>query len=93
MIVVKVGGGAGMDYDAANDRFLFYHGAETGKVYAITPNATNTWSISVLATTGMPGLTPTSGSGVNKRFRYLPTLDGFVLMPRGASNLYFLRTR
>ncbi|MFT3712212.1 MAG: hypothetical protein QM817_31595 [Archangium sp.] len=84
---------AGMDFDAANDRFLFYHGGETGKVYAITPNATNTWSISVLTTTGLPGVTPTSGSGINKRFRYLPTLDGFVLMPRGGSNLYFLRTR
>ncbi|MBL8913195.1 MAG: hypothetical protein JNM17_21040 [Archangium sp.] len=83
---------AGMDFDAANDRFLFYAGEEQGKVYAITPNATTTWDISVLATTGMPAATPSSGSGINKRFRYLPTLGGFVLMPTSTSNLWFLRT-
>jgi hypothetical protein len=83
---------AGMDYDAANDRFLFYWGGETGKVYAITPNETDTWSMSVLATTGMPDAAPTSGAGINKRFRYLPTLGGFVLMPRAGTNLFFLPT-
>jgi hypothetical protein len=83
---------AGMDYDAANDRFLFYWGGETGKVYVITPNATNTWSMSVLATTGMPAATPPSGSGINKRFRFLPTLGGFVLLPRAGANLFFLPT-
>lgn len=83
---------SGMDFDAANDRFLFYSGGETGKVYAIAPNDTTTWSISVLATTGMPTMAPSSGSGINKRFRYLPTLGGFVLMPTRTSNLWFLRT-
>jgi hypothetical protein len=83
---------AGMDYDAQNDRFLFYHGGETGTVYVITPNTTTTWDLSVLTTTGMPAATPTSGSGINKRFRYLPTLGGFVLQPRGSANLFFLRT-
>ena len=81
---------AGMDYDAANDRFLFYAAEETGKVYVVTPNATTTWDLSVLTTTGLP--TPTPGAGVNKRFRYLPTLGGFVLLPSGGSNLFFLRT-
>ncbi|MBL8939913.1 MAG: hypothetical protein JNM69_35490 [Archangium sp.] len=81
---------AGMDYDAANDRFLFTHHAERGKVYVVTPNATTTWDLSVLTTTGMP--TVTSGAGINKRFRYLPTLGGFVLLPSRSSNLYFLRT-
>jgi hypothetical protein len=83
---------AGMDYDAANDRFLFYSSAETGKVYVVTPNATTTWSMSVLATTGMPAATPGSGAGINKRFRYLPSLGGFVLLPSRTSNLFFLRT-
>ena len=84
---------AGMDYDAANDHFLFYHGGERGKVYAITPNATTQWDLSVLATSGMPGATPASGAGINKRFRALPTLGGFVLLPTASSNLFFLPTR
>ncbi len=79
-----------MDFDAANDRFLFYAGGETGKVYAVTPNDTTTWSLSVLSTTGQPA--PAPGAGINKRFRYLPTLGGFVLLPARTSNLWFLRT-
>lgn len=81
---------AGMDYDSANDRFLFTHHAERGKVYVVTPNATTTWDLSVLPTTGMPAVT--SGAGINKRFRFLPTLGGFVLLPSRSSNLFFLRT-
>ncbi|MBL8950552.1 MAG: hypothetical protein JNK82_07225 [Myxococcaceae bacterium] len=81
---------AGMDYDAAHDRFLFTWAGETGKVYVITPNDTTTWAVSVLATTGLPTMIP--GSGINKRFRYLPTLGGFVLQPRASSNLFFLPT-
>jgi hypothetical protein len=81
---------AGMDYDAANDRFLFYSGVETGKVYAITPNAGTVWDLSVLPVTGMP--TPAVGAGINKRFRYLPTLGGFVLLTARSSNLFFLTT-
>ena len=70
-----------------------YHGGERGNVYVITPNATNQWDLSVLATSGMPAPTPASGSGINKRFRALPTLGGFVLMPTASSNLFFLPTR
>jgi hypothetical protein len=81
---------AGMDYDAANDRFLFISAEGTGKVYVITPNDTTSWDLSVLATTGLPPVTP--GSGVNKRFRYLPTLGGFVLLTRRTDNLWFLPT-
>ncbi len=84
---------AGMDYDAAHDHFLFYHGGERGKVYVITPTTSATWTIGVLPTVDLPEATPSSGSGINKRFRYLPTLDGFVLAPQRTSNLYFLRTR
>jgi hypothetical protein len=84
---------AGMDYDAANDHFLFYHGGERGKVYVITPDTSTTWSMSVLPTVGLPDPTPASGAGVNKRFRALPTLDGFVLLPQRSAELFFLRTR
>ena len=45
-----------------------------------------------MAKTGMPAAAPGAGSGVNKRFRYLPTLGGFVLLPARSTNLFFLRT-
>lgn len=83
---------AAMDYDPDNDRFLFYHGGETGKVYSITPNSGTAWDMSVLATTGTPATTPASGAGINKRFQYLPNLKGFVMLPKSSSNLWFLRT-
>lgn len=86
---------AAMDYDPDNDRFLFYcgQGAGAGRVYVVTPNATNAWDMSILAL-GPGSVTPpaTSGAGVNNRFRYVPALKGFVLLPQGASNLFFLRT-
>ena len=81
---------AALDYDADNDRFLFYHGGETGKVYVITPSSGTTWDMSVLSTTGTPAATP--GAGINKRFLYVPNLKGFVLMPSSSANLWFLRT-
>lgn len=84
---------AALDYDPQNDRFLFYcgQGAGAGRVYVIKPNASQTWDISVLPTTGkLPPATPSSG--VQNRFRYIPALRGFVLMPNGSSNLFFIRT-
>jgi hypothetical protein len=84
---------AGMDYDPENDRFLFYcgQGAGAGRVYVVTPNAGTTWDMSFLATTGK--LPPaTLGDGVHNRFRYVPSLKGFLLMPTATSNLFFIRT-
>jgi hypothetical protein len=83
---------AGMDYDIVNDQFLFYCGqAVGGKVYVIKPNAGTTWDISILAVTGkIPPVT--LGDGVHTRFRYIPALKGFVLLPNGTSNLFFIRT-
>jgi hypothetical protein len=84
---------AAMDYDPDNDRFLFYcgQGAGAGRVYVITPNASTTWDVSFLATTGnLPPATP--GDGVHNRFRYVPALKGFLLMPKATSNLFFIRT-
>lgn len=84
---------AGMDYDPDNDRFLFYCGQGTaaGRVYVVTPNATTTWDMSLLATSGkLPPATP--GAGVNSRFRYVPALRGFVMLPSATTNLFFIRT-
>lgn len=83
---------AALDYDPLLDKFLFYHGGETGKVYTITPNAGATWDMSVLSTSGTPDTAPASGAGINRRFCYVPALKGFVLLPKASSNLYFLRT-
>jgi len=94
---------AGMDYDAANDRFLFYDGYSTraGRCYIVTPNSGTTWDVSVLtlgAGSATPPSTPgTKGinfSGICSRFRYidLGSVKGFVLLPQASSNLYFLRT-
>jgi hypothetical protein len=84
---------AAMDYDADNDRFLFYDGrsAGSGVVYVITPNSGTTWDMSTLTTTGSaPGYTGTSG--IVGKFKYMPLLGGFVALPTASSNLFFLRT-
>lgn len=86
---------AGMDYDADNDRFLFYSGlgAAAGQVYVITPNDGNTWDMSLLApAAGSVKIAPTSSGGLQNRLRYIPALRGFVLLARGSANLYFMRT-
>lgn len=84
---------AGMDYDPHNDRFLFYcgQGVGAGRVYAVAPNAGNVWDMSILKL--VPGATvpATPSSGVSNRFRYIPALRGFLMIPHGKSNLFFLR--
>ena len=50
-----------MDYEPTLDKFLLYHGGETGKVYTVTPNSGTVWDIDVLARTGTPTATPASG--------------------------------
>jgi hypothetical protein len=84
-----------MDYDADNDRFLFYcgQGSGAGRIYVITPNSGNAWDMSIL-TLGSGSVTPTaiSGAGVNSRFSYIPALKGFAMLPVGSGNIYFIKT-
>ena len=88
---------AAMDYDAYNDRFLFYNGqsGQEGRIYVINIPATITdpWDMSIL-TLGGGSSTPTvvPAAGVHNRFRYVPAYRGFVLLPQASSNLYFIRT-
>jgi hypothetical protein len=91
---------AGMDYDPLRDEFLFYSAASIasgsyqqtpGRVYAITPSDTGSWTVALKTVTGTPAATGTSG--VQNRFRYLPALKGFVLLPTASANLWFLRTQ
>jgi hypothetical protein len=86
---------AGMDYDPDHDRFLFYggQGDAAGRIYVITPNDGNVWDMTLYAFG--PGSSPppaAGGAGVNNRFRYLPGLKGFVLMPNAKNDLHFIRT-
>jgi hypothetical protein len=83
----------GMDYDPVNDQFLFYAGAggASGRVYVIKPNAGTTWDMSLLALSGA-ALPPAIGAGINGRFKYIPALRGFMLMPSNSSGMYFFRT-
>jgi hypothetical protein len=85
---------AGMDYDPDNDRFLFYCGQLTGagRIYVVTPNAGTTWDMSILSLSGSKLPPPTPDAGVHNRFRYVPALKGFLLMPSATSNLFFIRT-
>jgi hypothetical protein len=84
-----------MEYDPDNDRFLFYagQGDAAGRVYVIQPNDGNTWDMSVLSAGGVKVAgSPSNGSGMQNRLRYVPALRGFVLLARSSANLYFLRT-
>jgi hypothetical protein len=82
-----------MDYDPINDRFLFYcgQGAGAGRIFVITPNDGDEWDMSILPLEGsaLPPAAP--GSGVNRRFLYVPGLNVFVMMPSGADNIHFIR--
>lgn len=86
---------AAMEYDPANDRFLFY-ASQTGAlndIYVATPNDTTTWDLSLLPLDDA-GVTPLSAGlgGLMNKFRYVPQLGGFVLVPSAVHNVYFLRT-
>lgn len=84
---------AAMDYDVANDRFLFYSGlgAAAGRVYAVKPvDADTGWEISVLQLAGTPPPS-TPENGIHSRFRYVPALKGFVLLATPDAPLYFFR--
>jgi hypothetical protein len=94
---------AGMDYDSTNDCFLFYSGQTfsggsvatnvTQRVYKITPNSGSTWDMEILSVTGAtPAAAPSGGAGINGRWKFIPELDGFMVLPNKTSNIYFLRT-
>jgi hypothetical protein len=95
-----------LEYDPVNDCFLAYPGAKytsngnipspnPERVYVIKPNSGSSWDVSILnlgAGSVIPMASPAGGAGINGRFRYVPMLKGFVLLPQKSSNLYFIRT-
>jgi hypothetical protein len=83
---------AGMDFDPLLNRFCFYHHGESGRVYTATPGTGAAWRMDLLPTLGTPAAGPPSGSGIQRRFLYVPALRGFVLLARAAADLWFLPT-
>lgn len=85
---------SGMDYDVPNDRYLFYCGQGTGagRVYTVTPADGDVWQVGLLDLSGATRPPEAPGSGINNRFRFVPRLKGFVLLPTATSPLYFLKT-
>lgn len=84
-----------LEYDPDNDRFLFYagQGDAAGRIYVIQPNDGNTWDMSILNAGGVKvSGSPSNGSGMQNRMRYVPALRGIVLLARSSANLYFMRT-
>jgi hypothetical protein len=86
---------AALEYDGALDELFFYEGkpGAAERVYVITPNATATWDIKVLAL-GPGSIVPGDAGtgGLLNKLRYAPKLGGFVLFSDSTKNLYFLRT-
>jgi hypothetical protein len=87
---------AGMTFDPVNDRFYWYagHGSAAGRIYVITPNATNTWTIEILTTTGA-SIPVAHSNGINAKITWvdLGLVKGIFCMPAGRTNgCYFIRT-
>ncbi|MGE0761835.1 MAG: hypothetical protein AB7N80_01025 [Bdellovibrionales bacterium] len=85
-----VGGtGSGMVYVDGLDAFVYTKGASGGAVYRIDPQ---TFSVTVLATTGGGQMPATVANGVWGRFLYAPRLKGIIYCPTYTGNMWFLRT-
>ena len=68
-------------------------GDAAGRIYVIQPNDGNTWDMSILNAGGVKvSGSPSNGSGMQNRMRYVPALRGIVLLARSSANLYFMRT-
>lgn len=79
--------GAGMEYVASEDAYFFKSrmGATVVKVNPMT------FETSEQTTTGTAP--PNGVNGVYTRWRYAPLLRGFVYLPSGSSNFWFLSTQ
>ena len=77
---------AGLEYLARDD--AYYLKASTGGV--VTRINAETFDATAQATTGPTP--PDAVNGVYNRWRYLPLLRGFVYLPSGSTNFWFLAT-
>lgn len=92
---VSSGDYCGMTYDSSNDKFYWYsgRGVNAGKLYTITPNNGTVWDIAAFTfDAGSATLSASDNAGVNGRVKYVPSLKGFILSPKGGLDIYFVRT-
>jgi hypothetical protein len=81
-----------LEYDIANDRYLFYDGTfHPDKVFVVTPNASTVWDINYLTFGGGSVTPPTGVNGVQNKFRYIPQFKGVALLADGIQGVYFMR--
>lgn len=75
----------GFDYDPIGDRFLAWNGGQTVHVLNASTLVWSTLSVS--------GVTPSAANarGTYGRFRYVPSLHGFILVNTTAGSVYFLK--
>jgi ferric-dicitrate binding protein FerR (iron transport regulator) len=75
-------GNPGLDYDPVRDRIVGWSG---GAVYALNPE-TKAW-----IATDAPGLPPPSPTGIYGRWRYVPSLDAFIVVTAASGNVHFFK--
>ena len=80
-------------HDELTGKYLFYDGysGRSQKVWAITPNGSTAWDITVLSVTGItPAAAPADGNC--GRFIYSKRLRGVLLIPNYSADICYLRT-
>jgi len=75
-------GNPGLDYDPVRDRIVGWSG---GAVYALNPE-TKAW-----IATDAPGAPPPSPYGTYGRWRYVPSLDAFIVVTAVSGNVHFFK--
>jgi hypothetical protein len=73
-------------HDAGLDKYIVKTDSAGNQVLLVDPV---TWASSALATTG-GGSMPTTLNGVFGLFQWMPALQGYVIEPRGNSDIWFL---
>ncbi len=87
-----------MDYDVANDFYLYFDGYTSTNVYKIQPTSGTSWAMTILSTTGdTPIVNTGTDSGTSNRFRHVENVNGsgiggFIYLPSEGEELQFLRT-
>jgi len=72
----------GLEYDPVRDRIVGWAG---GAVYALDPE-TKAWTV-----TDAPGAPPSTPYGIYGRWRYVPTLDAFIVVTASNGNVHFYK--
>jgi len=72
----------GVDYDPVSDRIVAWHG---GAVYALDLD-TKVWTAY-----NPPGAPPTTGNGIYNRWKYVPSVNAFIVVTDWEENVHFYK--